>query len=62
LHWAERVTPTHFRYRGKIDGANTPALEGVPSIDREGNLYFVSVRSYKQTLSTLYRAALPRGA
>src|SRR5262245_43242683 len=44
LHWAERVTPLSFRYRGKIEGANTDALEGVPTLDRNGTLYFVSPR------------------
>jgi hypothetical protein len=45
-----------FRYRGPIDGVNTAALEGVPSLDREGNLYFISPRNYQDTLSTVYRA------
>ena len=30
LHWAERITATSFRYGGKVEGANTKALEGVP--------------------------------
>jgi len=30
-------------------------------LDREGNLYFVSVRSYKETLSTLYRGRFNDG-
>ena len=61
LHWAERVTPVHFRYRGKIEGANTDVLEGVPSLDRDGNLYFVSLRSYRQTLMSVYRAKFDNG-
>ena len=39
----------------EITGVNTAALEGVPSVDRSGNLFFISTRSYKETLSTLYR-------
>lgn len=61
LHWAERVTPLRFRYRGKIVGANTNALEGVPSMDRDGTLYFVSLRSYRESLSTIYRGRFSRG-
>jgi WD40 repeat protein len=61
LHWAERVTATSFRYGGKIEGVNTGALEGVPTLDRNGTLYFVSTRSYKETLSTIYRAKFDRG-
>ncbi len=61
LHWAERVSDEEFRYRGKITGTNTKALEGVPTVDRSGNLYFVSTRSYEQTLSTIYRGRFDKG-
>jgi hypothetical protein len=62
LHWAERIDDLHFKYRGEIQGVNTPALEGVASMDRQGNFYFVSNRSYDQTASTLYRATFADGA
>jgi len=62
LHWAERIDDLHFKYRGEIQGVNTPALEGVASMDRLGNFYFVSNRSYDQTASTLYRAHFAHGA
>jgi Tol biopolymer transport system component len=61
LHWAERIDDLHFKYRGELQGVNTPALEGVPSMDRQGNFYFVSNRSYDQTASTLYRATFADG-
>jgi Tol biopolymer transport system component len=61
LHWAERIDDLHFKYRGELKGVNTPALEGVPSMDREGNFYFVSNRSYDQTASTLYRGKFADG-
>jgi hypothetical protein len=61
LHWAERIDDLTFRYRGRIEGINTAALEGVPSLDREGNLYFISPRSYQETLSTVYRARFKEG-
>jgi hypothetical protein len=61
LHWAERVDDLHFKYRGELKGVNTAALEGVPSMDRAGNFYFVSNRSYDQTASTLYRGKFSDG-
>jgi Tol biopolymer transport system component len=61
LYWAERVDELHFKYRGEIGGVNTAALEGVPSMDRAGNFYFVSNRSYDQTASTLYRGRFSNG-
>jgi hypothetical protein len=62
LHFARRVDALTFQYGGELKGANTPALEGVPSMDRAGNLFFVSTRSYKETLSTLYQARFDDGA
>lgn len=61
LHYAERIDDLTFAYRGEIAGVNTPILEGVPTLDRDGNLYFVSPRSYAVTLSTLYRGRFADG-
>jgi hypothetical protein len=62
LHFARRIDESMFQYGGELRGANTPALEGVPSADRAGNLFFISTRSYKETLSTLYRGRFVDGA
>jgi len=56
LHWATRIDDLTFQYKGEIQGVNTNALEGVPSMDRNSVFYFVSNRSYDQTASTIYRA------
>ncbi|HEV8580496.1 MAG TPA: hypothetical protein VGX68_15625 [Thermoanaerobaculia bacterium] len=61
LHYAERIDGLTFAYRGEIAGVNTPALEGAPTMDSEGNLYFVSSRSYAVTLSTLFRGRFADG-
>lgn len=58
---AERRDDVTFVYRGEVAGVNTKALEGVPSMDRRGNLYFVSTRSYDETLATLYRGRFADG-
>ncbi len=61
LHWAERVDDLRFDYKGEIDGANSPALDGVASMDRQRRLYFVSTRSYEKSLSTIYRGTFANG-
>lgn len=61
LHWARRIDDLTFDYQGKIEGVNTPALEGTPSMDASGELYFVSTRSYATTASTIYRAHFDGG-
>ena len=55
LHWATKINDTSFQYKGEIAGVNTTDLEGVPTLDNAGNLYFVSSRNYATTLSTLYQ-------
>lgn len=62
LHWAERVNDTTFRYRGRIDGANSSALDGVASLSATGRLCFISTRSYETTLSTIYCSTWRDGA
>ena len=56
LHWAQRIDDVTFAYMGEVPGVNTTQLEGTPSVDSEGTLYFVSPRSYGRSLSTVYRA------
>ena len=62
LHWATKVNDSTFQYQGEITGVNTPELEGVPTLDAANNLYFVSLRSYASSLSTIYQATLMGGA
>lgn len=61
LHWATRINDSSFEYKGEITGVNTIDLEGVPSLDEAGNLYFVSTRNYANTLSTLYQCNFYNG-
>lgn len=61
LYYAERINDVTFKYKGEIKGVNTEALEGVPTMDRDGNFYFISTRSYKETLSTIYHGRFSGG-
>jgi hypothetical protein len=57
LFCAERAGGARaFRFRGPIVGANSPALDGVPSLDAAGELFFITTRSYAKDLATVYRA------
>ena len=64
LQFASRINAQTFEYRGEIQGeaVNEPAaLSGTPSLDDEGNLYFISTRSYFETLSTVYAGHFSEG-
>jgi Tol biopolymer transport system component len=52
-----------FTFEGQIRGVNDrAALTAVPSLARDGVLYFISNRSYSTTLSTVYRALFSAGS
>jgi hypothetical protein len=61
LHWARRVDDFTFTYQGEISGVNTAYLEGVPTLDQTGTLYFVSLRDYDQTLGSIYKGTFAEG-
>ena len=62
LQYATSVSPGIFAYQGPVAGTNDPSfLSGTPSMDDDGNLYFVSPRSYSQTLSTVYTGSFASG-
>jgi hypothetical protein len=62
MHWAERVDDLIFDYRGTLTGANSPALDAVPTVDAAGTIFFVTTRSYEQTLQSIYRGTFSHGA
>jgi len=62
IHFAERQDDYTWRYRGKVNGINTPELEGCPTMDRAGRIYFVSPRSYGATRCTIYRGDFHDGS
>jgi Tol biopolymer transport system component len=57
LRYATRLDDTTLLYGGEVSGANdSHALTAVPTVTADGTLYFISTRSYPQTLSTVYEA------
>jgi len=64
LQYASRINAQTFKYQGEIQGEGvnqSGSLSGTPSLDREGNLYFISNRSYSETLSTVYSGRFSEG-
>jgi hypothetical protein len=54
LHWATRIDDVTFIYMDLAPGANSAALDGVPTISKDNRFCFVSLRDYARTLSTVY--------
>jgi hypothetical protein len=62
LHYARVVDELTFAYEGPLRGANSPVLDGVATVGTAGDIYFVSVRSYDSTGSTVYHGRFRDGA
>lgn len=54
LHFAKRINDVTFEYQGELKGVNSESLDGVATMDNSNTFYFVSTRSYNQTLATIY--------
>jgi Tol biopolymer transport system component len=62
IQYATSVNSQSFTYQGQVGGVNEAGvLSGTPSMDEDGNFYFVSTRSYDQTLSTVYTGQFDDG-
>ncbi|MFZ0244763.1 hypothetical protein [Candidatus Binatus sp.] len=68
LFWATRKDDVTFQYQGEIGGeANSSgSLDAVPSMDSNGNFYFITTRSYGDVgtpgyLSTIYSGPFAAG-
>jgi len=62
LYWATQVDPLIFQFQGEIGSVNTATLDAVASMDGSGNFYFISNRSYGQSLSTVYAGTFGNGS
>lgn len=58
IHFAIRVNKLTFDYGGELKGVNSESLDGVATVDGEGNFYFVSTRNYFETLTSVFQGTL----
>ncbi|MEM6264884.1 MAG: hypothetical protein AAGI38_20400 [Bacteroidota bacterium] len=61
LHWSTYVNDTTFEYQGELEGVNTPALEGVPTMDENGVFFYVYTGAYAQTFSSISQGIFSNG-
>ncbi len=55
IHFATRVDDLTFEYQGRLRGAFVEGtLDGVPTMDRDGNFYFVSLRALGEGWVSLF--------
>lgn len=54
IYWAKRIDALTFQFQGAVTGANSKALDGVPSLAQDGTFAFVSTRDYDRRHATLW--------
>ncbi len=63
IYYAERIDDYTFQFKGEVGNVNTNAVDGVPTMDRDGNFFYVSVHAYRPgNLVTVYRGKFEDGA
>ncbi len=55
IFYANKISDNVFKLMGRVPYINQKGLDGVPSIDCNGNLYFISTRTYFENFETMYR-------
>ena len=61
MHWASRLDDRTYEYRGKVGNTVSPTVDGTPSFDREGSLYFTTLKEYRKTGRSIFVAVFEDG-
>ncbi len=63
IYYAEKVDDYTFQFKGEVRNINTNAVDGVPTMDKYGNFYYVSTHAYRPgNLVTVYCGKFKDGA
>ena len=61
IYYATRIDDVTFSYQGEVDRVNTDSLEATACMDENNNFFFISTRSYSDTLSSIYTGIFDGG-
>lgn len=62
IFYAKKITDTTFQFLGQVQGLNTSAIfNGVPSMDKAGNFYFLSTINPRRDHMSIYHGTFNDG-
>lgn len=61
MHWATRIDDLTYQYKGKVRNTVTPVVDGTPSFDSKGNIYFTTLKTYSSDFKSIYMAKFKNG-
>ena len=62
LFYAKKINDSSFQFMGEVKGVNSPMLDAVASMDSGNHFYFVSLREYELTYSSIYSGIFQDGS
>ncbi len=63
IYYAQRIDEVNFKFMGEVKGINSAKVDGVPTMDRYGNFYFISMSNYTKEngFATVYSGKFHKG-
>ncbi|GEM_PF-598332 len=63
IYYAKRIDDLNFKFMGAITGINSAEVDGVPTMDRNGNFYYISTVNYtkQNSFATVYSGKFSNG-
>jgi len=63
IYYAERIDDINFKFMGQIRGLNSVEVDGVPTMEKNGNFYFISTVNYNKPnrFTTVYSGKFKDG-
>ena len=61
MHWSVRIGARTYDYKGKVKNTITSKVDGTPSFDGDGTLYFITMGEFPRDIRSLHRARFENG-
>lgn len=61
MHWATRIDDLSYKYQGRVENTVTKTVDGTPSFDGYGNIYFTTLKTYRKNFKSIYVARFRDG-
>ncbi len=61
MHWSRRIDDRTYKYQGKVQNTVSKKVDGTPSFDGKGNIYFTTLNSYPNSFNTIFIAKFQDG-
>lgn len=61
MHWSTRIDDRTYKYQGKVKNTVSDKVDGTPSFDSNGNIYFTTLKNYPGSVRSIYMSGFRDG-